>query len=287
LNIIIIHQELINSILNNKRINKYMDTTWISIFIILLITYLYFSFFKKPSTSDKYINLIPNLFYFLAIVITQLVINSLYIMNKCGMAAGKSFGIGFFITLVPWTLIFGILIIILMVFPNIKSCFSNVVGYFWVSGRANDLLSEILMDSKINESINSSGISDKQKYEKAAETIIKIVGNKSILINEITPYNFDEMWNLFKPLIKSNMDTDDNRQKLLNLVIEKDNWGESMWYIYTALLVISIVSYQLSTKACVKDISVMKAEHDAYLKKEEELNKQKELSTSTIYTLGT
>uniref|UniRef100_A0A6C0H5I7 Uncharacterized protein n=1 Tax=viral metagenome TaxID=1070528 RepID=A0A6C0H5I7_9ZZZZ len=268
-----------------------MDTTWISMIIILIITYIYYSFIKKkPNPNDsKFFNLTSNIIYFFAILISQIIINSIYLMNKCGMNAGKSFGIGFIITLVPWTLIFGILLIVLMAFPSLKSCFSNVIGYFWVSTRANNLLSKLLMDSKINQEIESSGLSEsnKQEYQKVAETLIKIAGNKSIIINEINPFNFEELWNVFTPLIKPNMNTPENKQELFDLVYEKDNWGESMWYIYTSLLVISIVSYQLSVRGCVKDISTMKQEHDEYLKKEQELNQQRELASSTIYTLST
>jgi hypothetical protein len=273
-----------------------MDTTYISLFFIIIITIFYYQGGKIPLTpenNDKYANLPRSIIYFFLLLISQILINMFYIINKCGSSTWKSLGVSTVITFFPWFFIFGILVAIMTIFPDIKSCFSNVVGYFAIYSKANELLNTLLMDAKINESIESSGISpdDKTKYNKVAETILKIIGNKSILINEITPYNFNEMWTTFEPLIKPEItqntaELQDYKTKLFEIVQTKDNIGEAMWYLYTAILLVSIVSYQLSIKGCTKDISKMKAEHDAYLKKEEELNAQKQLASSTIYTLS-
>ena len=49
-------------------------------------------------------------------------------------------------TLWPWTLIFGVLVIILSIYPGFKSAFSDVIGYFWISKSANEIMSQLLID---------------------------------------------------------------------------------------------------------------------------------------------
>jgi hypothetical protein len=73
------------------------------------------------------------------------------------------------------------------------------------------------------------------------------------------------------------------KQKLLDLVVLKDNIGEAFWYVYTSILISSIVYYNLATRGCVKSVDQIKSEHDAYLQKQEEANKQEELNNSTTY----
>ena len=67
--------------------------------------------------------------------------------------------------------------------------------------------------------------------------------------------------------MKSNLNPDllkQNKSKLLEMVVTRDNVGEAMWYVYTAILVSSIVYYNLATKGCVKDVSTIKANYNQY-----------------------
>ena len=73
------------------------------------------------------------------------------------------------------------------------------------------------------------------------------------------------------------------KKQLLNLVILKDNIGEALWYIYTAILISSIVYYNLATRGCVKSIDQIKSEHDEYIKQQEEAAEQQKLNNSTTY----
>jgi hypothetical protein len=77
----------------------------------------------------------------------------------------------------------------------------------------------------------------------------------------------------------------DIKQRLLDLVILKDNIGEAFWYLYTSILISSIVYYNLATRGCIKSVEQIKSEHDNFIKKEEELNKQHELNNSTQYVV--
>ena len=138
-------------------------------------------------------------------------------------------------TFIPWLLIFGILLGVLIVFPGFKSAFSDVIGYYVVSGSANDIFASLLIGTDINEMIDkSSDMNQKKELTGAAEAIMKICGNKSILINQMNPENFIQIWNLLKPLMTPGMfENLEIKKNLLDLVVLKDNIGEALWYIYT------------------------------------------------------
>jgi hypothetical protein len=257
-------------------------------------------------TDEDIMNYYTNCMYkmglFLLIVIcTQLGLNITYLIDKCKGSAGKNVGAAVIYTLIPWLLIFGVMMALIMAFPGFKSVFSDVIGYFFISKSANNLLSEILKDTNIDDAIKDAGTPDeKQKLQYAAEAIMKICGNKSILINQMFPDNFISIWDKLEPLMKTGMydagfgidpktgnpGTEPRKQQLLDLVVYRDNVGETFWYVYTAILVSSIVYYNLDTRGCVKDVNSIKAEYDEYTKEQEEVEKQEELNNSSEYTIS-
>lgn len=277
-----------------------MDTSYLSIFIFLIITIVYYVFpalGKLPITIDilqnnqleaYYKSNISRLgLYFLMVVMSQFVINSLFLINKCGGNSTTNVGVAALMTFVPWTLIFGVMLAVLMMYPGLKTAFSDVIGYFAVAGKANDILTSILVDTSIDETINASGdMNDLAKgtMKKSAEAILKLCGNKSVLINQMSPENFLSVWDVMKPLMKDGGNIPDIQQKqqeLLGLVVLKDNIGEGLWYLYTAVFLTSIISFNLATRGCRKTVDQLKASHDEYLKQEEEAQKQKDLNNST------
>jgi hypothetical protein len=228
--------------------------------------------------------------YFMIVIVSQFGINALYLINKCSGSAGTNVGVAALLTFIPWILIFGVMMGLLIVYPGLKSAFSDVVGYFFVAGKSNDILSSILIDVNVDESLeHETNEKDKGAMKKTAEAILKLCGNKSILINQMNPENFLSMWNMIKPLMKNGgdiPDIDEKQNELLKLVVLRDNIGEGMWYLYTAILLTSIISFNLATRGCKKSISDLKASHDAYLKTEEDIQAQKDLNNSTTLTLS-
>lgn len=280
-----------------------MDISYLSILIFFILTMIYYFFpaigklpitmdiLKNNQFEDYYKRNLTRLgLYFLIVVVTQFGLNSVYLINKCGGSAGSNVGAAALLTFVPWVLIFGVMIGLLIVYPGLKSAFSDVIGYFCVAGKSNEILSSILVDVNIDESIEkASDLPDKSGMKKTAEAILKLCGNKSILINQMTPENFLSIWDIIKPLMKKGGDIPDiniKQEELLQLVVTRDNIGEAMWYIYTAVLLTSIVSFNLASRGCTKTIDDLKASHDAYLKKEEEVNSKKKLNNSTTMTLS-
>lgn len=282
-----------------------MDISYLSLLIFSIITIIYYIFpsiGKLPITMDilqnnnlltYYNNNLTRLgLYFLVIVVSQFGLNAMYLINKCGGSAGTNVGMAALITFIPWILIFGIMMGVLIIYPGLKTAFSDVIGYFVVAGKSNDILSSILVDVNIDETLEKEvNVQDKDKgsMKKTAEAILKLCGNKSILINQMSPENFLSVWNVIKPLMKNGgniPDIDQKQEELLKLVVLRDNIGEGMWYLYTAILLISIISYNLASRGCSKSIDDLKANHDAYIKKEEQMRAKQQLNKSTPMTLS-
>ena len=278
-----------------------MDISFQSLILFIIITILYFVFpsmgGKPQLTLNDLINDVNKsayyskhmkslAFYLGMVVVSQLLLNVVYLMSKCGGSLDKNILTAAIFTFIPWILIFGVLLAVLIIFPGFKSAFSDVIGYYVVAGGANEIFGQILLGTDLNDMIEQTADSNqKNELTKAAEAIIKICGNKSILINQINSDNFLDIWNTLKPLMTpGSYDNVEIKQQLLNLVVLKDNIGEGFWYVYTAILISSIVYYNLATRGCVKSVDQIKSEHDAYIKEQETADEQTKLNNSITYT---
>lgn len=280
-----------------------MDTSYISLLVFLAITLLYYlalkpklnaTDFDDPSGQQYAAYSSKNFLflscYFVLVVISQILMNTTIIVNKCGGSITQNFGAAFLLTVIPWFFIFGVVIITLMMFPGFKSAFSNVIGYFAVSGRANNVLTELLVNTDLNQTIDAATKGDNEKnatLKSAAEAIIKLCGNMSIVINQIVPGNFVEYWSMLLPLMKDQYQKSgapELKQQLLDSVIMRDNIGEAMWYVYTAILLISITQYNIMKRGCVGDLSSMQANLDEYSKQQAAVQTANAKAESTVYT---
>lgn len=290
-----------------------MDNTFLNIVAFILITILYYIALKPKLTMDiltdkdafqKYNkSLYFNLgIYFLLVLLVQFGINAGAMINKCGGSVGQNIGVAGIMTFLPWVLIFGLVMIMLIVFPGFKGAFSDVIGYFYVSKKANDVLTELLMDTNIYNKIDkvedqqqepqepqAGGTSEKKALQDAADAIIKLCGNMSILINQIVPSNFLQYMEMLKPLMKPKYESDpvslkNKEQELLDVVVSRDNIGEAFWYIYTAILLISVIQYNIVSRPCVKDSATMQANYQKFLADQEATNKEKARGQG-VYTI--
>ena len=75
------------------------------------------------------------------------------------------------------------------------------------------------------------------------------------------------------------------QQQLFDLVVTKDNVGEAMWYIYTGLLVTSVVQLNISTKGCKKSVKTMEETAARYKEQQEKAKEEASIGAGQIYTL--
>ena len=281
-----------------------MANSYLNIVTFLLTTLFYYLAIKPSYTyeisidptkqkeykSSSYMYLA---IYLLLVMVIQFMVNASIISSTCGGNVTENMGAAGVLTFLPWTLIFGVIIVILTIYPGFKSAFSDVIGYYWVSSSANKVITELLVDPKIQKKMNEDITSTPEQKEAmmtAADTIIKICGNTAIIINQIVPSNFQSYWNVLTPLLKpkyqtESPETEKIRNELFEIVVTRDNVGESMWYIYTGLLLTSLVQLKMTTRGCVSNPKTMEANYQKFKDAEQKANAQKELATSTTYTI--
>jgi len=314
-----------------------MADSYLNIVSFLLVTLFYYIALKPSLNIDtladqekykKYLNN-HNLYlaiYLLLVIIVQFVVNASLITNMCGGNITDNIGSAGLITIFPWLLIFGTVIVILIVYPGFKSAFSDVIGYYFVSYSANRVLTTLLLDQDLEKQLDSSSVSEneKERMRDAADTIIKICGNTSIIINQIVPSNFLSYWKRLNPLMKEQYRdltsinppkqiidptapplpvptepsappfeqmkggglTSNIQQQLLDLVITRDNIGESMWFIYTGLLLTSFVQLMIVSNGCKNNAQTMEKNHQIFLEKQEADRSETEKTTGTVYTIN-
>lgn len=284
------------------------DGSFISIIMFLAVTVFYYIGGIKPTMSidmlgdddtakvamSKYVKgkYSALSLFFLLIIVTQYGVNSFSLITQCGGDVGKNMIAAIFLTFIPWFLIFGSVIAVLVIFPGFKSAFSNVIGYFAVSGTANTILTTLLINSKIDNKIEDEenlSPAEKQELSSTAEAILKLCGNTGILINQISPDNFASYWKLLHPLMKPEYRDENSskslKEQLLNVVLMRDAIGEGLWYFYTAMLLISIVQMKIVTMGCKADAATMEANHQKYLDSQTAYQEQQDKLKNQTYVL--
>ena len=309
---------------------------YINLIVFILTTILYFYSIKpkvKYDTLETQQSLKGLAIYALIILLTQFGLNVSAIIEKCGGSASQNIGVAALFTFLPWTLIFGIVLAVLIAFPGFKTAFSDVIGYFYISDKAHILFSEMLaIKGDVANKIESLPTSEKSAASSTADALIKLCGNMGILINQIVPSNFNDYWQLLQPLMKTDamleaqplyqnfmkterekeqekakeeegMKTiqsvtpqrggqpnksasDYYRDELLKLVVSRDNVGEFMWYLYTGILVMSIVQYYILSRGCLSDAATMEKNYQKFLQNEDDLKAQENAAgQNTTYTI--
>jgi hypothetical protein len=280
-----------------------MGNSYLNLIVFIVSTTFYY-FVLKPSLTLKILNNVEeyqkymksgytNLgIYLFIVIITQIVINIYSITSDCGGNTVDNVGPGALLTFFPWCLIFGVLIIVLILYPGFKIAFSDVIGYFYVANSANNLLTELLIDKDVEDEMNEGNVDTKSKIaiQNAADIIIKIAGNRSILINQIVPDNFNNFWTTLRPLMKTKFqlespETEDIKDKFFKIVVTRDNVGEAMWFIYTGILVVSLVQLNITNRGCVSDAATMEKNYQAFLDDQKELEEENKKKTDVTYTV--
>lgn len=280
-----------------------MANSYINIVTFILTTVFYYMALKPTlSYNDlidvkKYEEYSKNNYLYLGIylalvMLIQFVVNASVISTTCGGSISENIGAAGVLTFVHWSLIFGVIIMVLIIYPGFKSAFSDVIGYFYISGPATQIITELLVNRDVEKKLTGNeSKEEREALEDAADTIVKICGNTSILINQIVPDNFQDYWKILNPLKKTQYqddnspETQDIRKQLFELVVTRDNIGEALWYIYTGILLTSIVQLKITTRGCNTNTATMEKNYNEFLKKEEEAKAKQAEADSTVYTI--
>lgn len=187
-------------------------------------------------------SLIISIIYGLVVVLIQIIKNVKNVNIRCG--SGNS-DWGIIHTLVPNIFIFGLTIMLVMAFPAWKSPFSNTIGY---------LVSMSPLGGNIKRSFNGLMLDSKNK-----NLVKEIMTDSSMMINEITPDNFELFIKKMKNngLISSGGNIEDKNRFLANLyngVYVKDLVSKSLWYLLSGLISITIAYNSILGMECQKSL---------------------------------
>ncbi len=278
-----------------------MASSTLNIITFLLTTVFYYLILRPSLTlnmltnPEEYAKYTQQMYlysgiYLLLVILVQFFVNSSVIASACGGNITENMGAAGVLTFIPWSLLFGAIIAILIIYPSFKTAFSDVVGYFVVSSRANTVLTELLVNKDVSTASETLPAEQQNAVQKTADVIMKICGNASVLINQLTPSNFEMYWNLLRPLMKPqyqehlNTQVQPLKQELFDITVQRDLVGEIMWYVYTGFIVASLVQLKIATRGCNNNPKTMEANYKKFLEEEERAKQERDNAQQT-YTL--
>ena len=199
--------------------------------------------------------------YFIIVIISKLFINLSLLSAMCKTGLCPVAFSGFIYTIIPWLLIFGLLKLMFIIMPGWKAPFSNTFGYLVarIAG-LRTILRYLLKPVDLED--DKRELKGEQLH--SFQTLREIYKDDSVLINEITPENFDKFWGTMK---KSQLfKTDDERKAIpgtkgkYNLnklrgdvqwyVGLKDDISEFIWFLLSGSLISSIVYNNMNKYKC-------------------------------------
>ena len=240
---------------------------------ILVITLLY-SISKYLFNDPKITHIIFSIYLFF-IIGSQFGIN-LYLSNDlCGSYQVSTV----LFSIVPWLLIFGVLQLILTIFPGWLSPFSNTIGYMINSFRVKNTLNKIL-----KEDISSTTAGS----EELAKFIRNMNSDKSLILNEFSSNDaqFNHLWDVMKKGNLLQKNANEYKNALKNIVRSKDIISEFIWYCLAGILTVTASFNSIISTKCQRSASQMMSNHDDYLEKLKQTNSKESETKDRVYTIN-
>lgn len=215
--------------------------------------------------------------YIITVIIGHYLINMDLVTATCN---SSNWRLAFIVTIVPWVMMFGTIILILTVYPGWKTPFSNTFGYAMTrfSG-GKKLTSEIFPPSSKIDGTSKDATSIK-------ESLAYIYSDQSVLINEVTAENFDNFWKDTEPIRSPESKEGDNnklKERFMKLVKLKDIVGEYVWYMLTGSLVIAVGYNYIIASTCSPSVENIKKQAAAYEEERQAKNQEDAEKVKTLY----
>ena len=220
-----------------------------SIFVYIGLTAIYFTMkYMMPERATALF-----VIYFILILVSQFILNIYLAKQMCN--SPSNVGTAAIATIIPWILIFGLLNLLLTMFPGWLAAFSNTIGYAVASiVGVSSLFTEKLLN--VN---NQNGTRDTLKV------IQNILSDPSTIINSLNDENVLNFWNksvnvkLFKTDFQEIKVDDGNKTldneyfyELKKYIMLKNLVSYFIWYLLTGILITSISYNYMLTVPCVQ-----------------------------------
>ena len=219
-----------------------------SIFVYIGVTVVYFAMkyiFPEKST-------ILFIIYFILVLVSQFILNIYLAKQMCN--SPSNVGTAAIATIIPWVLIFGLLNLLLTMFPGWLAAFSNTIGYAVASiVGVSSLFTEKLLNVD-----NQNGTRDTLKV------IQNILSDPSTIINTLNDENIKDFWNKsvspgvnlfktdFEPIEDEKANNNPLFYELKKYIMLKNLVSYFIWYLLTGILITSISYNYMLTVPCVQ-----------------------------------
>lgn len=248
-------------------------TTSITWFVLITTIYAFVDYNTSKSKNNRNSGLWFGIYIF-SVLIAEFILNVALTSSKCGSSQWTT---AIFVTLIPWGIIFGTLLLLLSIFPGWLRPFSNTFGYaITIIAGINSTLANILI---ANPKDGNKNIQDESMYEAIAH----IYSDKSLLVNEITKDNFDFFWKnmsgTFKPGVVNN---EKLKMDLYSFVVLKETVSKYIWYIFAGMLITSVSYNYIIKSKCDISVDEMKKRQMDY--EQELIDAQVPATDALIYT---
>lgn len=232
-------------------------------FLIMTTLYAMVKYNISPSQHSM-----ATMCYVFSVIVGEFILNLNATKKKCGR---QDWRLAFLITIVPWVLMFAIIMLMLNIYPGWISPFSNTFGYGLAHlAGSKKVLNAIFPPNPTTEDIKGNNPS---QVEDIKQSLAYIYSDQSVLMNEVTNENFDEFWTKTSVLrSKESNDSDSLKEKFRKIIQLKTIVGEYIWYLLTGSLVVSVGYNYLITPGCEKnkkDIKRQQAEYEAEIRKQQ------------------
>ena len=270
---------------------KNITSPSLGLFIFTLQTLAYLIF--EVLTKGKYASLVFKI-YITAILFSQFLLNINLTRDICGEA--NTF-IAFIYTFIPWTIIFGIIVLFLGVFPGWLAPFSNTFGYFLIRMYGLNKKFEAVVSQPASQ--DGSSAAPDSAAAKSDQLLQNILSNKSILVNEIPDADtgFDNFLSSLQnmKLLKPNMAHIDQTNnytspatlELQDLIRIKFLIAKIIWYLLSGLLTISIAYNSIIQSECKNSIKYIEKTYAQNQKEVEKTNNENSTNTRKYVQKGT
>ena len=214
-----------------------------SIYVYTGITLVYFIFKYIMQERESILLVI----YFILVLASQFGLNVYLAKQMCN--SPSNVGTAAMATFIPWIFMFGILNLLLNMFPGWLSAFSNTIGYAIasVAGVASLFTDQLLNVGKVPN-------------KDAFKVIQNVTNDPSTIINTINDENIEEFWNksidvqFFNAFqqVKPGIDPPQLFTQLKNFIRLKNIVSYFIWYLLTGILITSISYNYMLSVPCIQ-----------------------------------
>ena len=216
-----------------------------SIFVYIGVTVVYFAMkYMMPEKSTALF-----IIYFILVLVSQFILNIYLAKQMCNNPSNV--GTAAVATIIPWVVIFGLLNLLLTIFPGWLAAFSNTIGYA--------VASIIGVSSLFTEKLLNVG---NPPNRDALKVIQNILSDPSTIINTLTDENVLDFWNksvkveLFNGNLEIITNVNDLNSPLFyelkKYIMLKNLVSYFIWYLLTGILITSISYNYMLSIPCVQ-----------------------------------